>query len=114
MCSLRGKSSTLFVSGDELDILNTATLELLVSKCWLDTLHWMTCLGYVDGGDDGSLLEVPETESIGLLDTESRHRLENSDGHDKVRCEHDVVLKVNAQAVRAELLSEDVELPRCQ
>lgn len=87
---LRSKSSRLLVSGDELDILDTTTL------------------GDPDGGDDLAVGQVPETKSVGVLDADGR--FEDGDGHDVVGGEDQTIVPVNAQSVRAELLSQDTEL----
>lgn len=88
----RCESGALLVAGDELDILNTATV------------------GDLNGGDNLAVIKAPEAESVGLLDTKGRDRLENAQGHDKVGSEDNVLLEVDGQTVGAELLFENVEL----
>jgi hypothetical protein len=57
--------------------------------------------------NNSAALEIPEAESVGLLDTSSG--LQNRQRDNKVRGEKDVLLKVNAETVRRELLPKDVE-----
>lgn len=87
----RGERRALLVARDELDVLDALAV------------------GDSDGGDDLAGVERPQAERVGLLDAERRDGLEDGHGDDKVRGQHDVVLKVDAQAVGAELLAEDVE-----
>lgn len=89
---LRGQRGTLLVARDELDVLDTSTV------------------GDADGADDLAAGQGPEAESVSLLNAEGRDRLENAQRHDKVGCQDDVLLEVNAQTVRGELRSENVEL----
>lgn len=60
-----GNSSRLLVSWDELDVLNATTI------------------GNSNGVGDSTIRKPPETKSVGSLDTKGR--LENGDGNDKVR-----------------------------
>lgn len=63
-----------------------------------------------DGGDNLAIVQSPQTQSVGLLNAQSRDGLQNAERDDKVRGEDEVLLKVDTQAVRAELLSKNVEL----
>lgn len=89
---LRGQSGTLLVAGDELDVLDTSAV------------------GNGDGADDLAAGQSPEAKSVGLLNAEGRDGLENAQRHDKIGSQYDILLKVNAQTVRSELRSENVEL----
>lgn len=60
-----------------------------------------------NGGNNGAGFEIPEAKSVSLLNAGGR--LKDRQGHDKVRGEDDVLVKVDAQAVRGELLSKNVE-----
>jgi hypothetical protein len=70
-----------------------------------------TYVGESDGADDLAVVEAPETQSVGPLDAESG--LQDGDGDDKVRGQDNVVLPVDVESVRGELLSENVELDSC-
>jgi len=85
------KSSGFRIVGDELDVLDPSAIR--------------------DGnrGDDLARAEFPEAKRIGFLDAGNARGLEDRDGHDEVGCQDDVVLEVDGQAMRAELLAEDVE-----
>ena len=61
----------------------------------------------LDGADNFPLAEVPQSESVGLLNSEGR--LEDRDGGDEVGGQHDVLLEVDGKTVRNELLLEDTE-----
>ena len=67
----------------------------------------LTHIGNSDGADDLAGGKLPQTKSVRTLDTESR--LEDSDRDNEVRSEDDVLLEINGQTVRRELLSENVE-----
>ena len=86
-----GEGGRLLVTRDELDVLDTTTV------------------GDGDCGDNLSVGKVPETESVCVVNAESR--LENGDGDHIVGGQDDVLVEVNAQTVRAELLRENRELP---
>lgn len=73
----------------------------------LDVLD-AAAVGDADGRDDLAVLEGPQAQRLGALDAECG--LEDAQGHDVVRGEHDALVKVDAEAVRAELLGEDAEL----
>lgn len=85
------KSSGFRIVGDELDVLDPSAIR--------------------DGnrGDDLARAEFPEAKRISFLDAGNARGLEDRDGHDEVGCQDDVVLEVDGQAMRAELLAEDVE-----
>jgi hypothetical protein len=86
-----GKGSRLGMSRDELDVLDT------------------TSIWEVNCGDDLAVVETPETKGGGLLDAECG--LEDGQRHNIVRCKHDVVFPVNAQAMGTELFAQDIESP---
>ena len=109
---VRGKGGTLLVAGDELDILDTIGLGIQVSSGLFKTDKMKTYAGQADGADDLALVKGPEAQSLGTLDASSG--LENAQRDDVVRGEDEVVLEVNTQPVRAELLTENVELSRYQ
>lgn len=67
-------------------------------------------VGDLNGGDNLAVIKAPEAESVGFLDTKGGDRLENAQGHDKIGSEDNVLLKVDRQAVGAELLFKNVEL----
>ena len=89
-----GEGSGLFVAGNELDILDTLTG------------------GDSDGGDDLARAELPQAKRVGLLDANGGGGLQNSNRHNEVRGQDDVLVEVNAQTVRTELLAENVESTR--
>jgi hypothetical protein len=70
-----------------------------------------TYVGESDGADDLAVVEAPETQSVGPLDAQSG--LQDGDGNDEVRGQDDVVLPIDVESVRGELLSENVELDSC-
>ena len=51
--------------------------------------------------------QIPETKSVVALDTKTR--FENCDRDDKVRGYPDLFLEVDGQAVRVEILPQDVQ-----
>lgn len=87
-----GEGGALRVARDELDVLDAAAV------------------GDGDGAEDGAGLQVPQAQSVGAQDLE--RRLEDAERHDEVGCQDDVLVPVDAQAVRAELLAQDVEQAR--
>lgn len=86
-----GKSSGLGVAGNELDVLDTSAV------------------GDGDGADDLARAEFPETEGVGLLNAVDAGGFEDGDWDDEVRGQDDVLLEIDAEAVRAELLAKDVQ-----
>lgn len=84
------EGSRVGVSGNELDILDSATVR------------------DGDGANNGSLLKVPETQGVrpGNLKT----RLQDGQRDDEIGGETDVLLPVDSESVRRELLSKNVEL----
>lgn len=84
-----GDGGGLLVAGDELDILDTATV------------------GDGQGADDGALLEVPQAESVGVDDACAG--LEDGDGDDEVRGEDQVGIPVDGETVGGKGLPEDVD-----
>jgi len=84
-----GKGGRFGVARDELNVLDAGAV------------------GDVDRGDDGLGVDVPESESAGLLDAEGG--LEDRVGDDEIRSESNALLKVDAQAVGRKLLAKDVE-----
>jgi hypothetical protein len=83
------KSSGFGVARDELDVLDTATV------------------GDGDGRNDGACVQGPETEGVGMLD--AKRRLEDGDWDDEIRSQEDVLLEVDRQPVRRELLLKDIK-----
>lgn len=81
-------SCAFCVAGDELDVLDTATV------------------GDGDGADDLAGGESPETESVGGLDTESW--LQGGEWDNEVGGQDDVLVKVNGETVGAKLILENV------
>ena len=81
--------SSLLVTGDKFDVLNTLTV------------------GDGDGGENLAAIEVPKTESVSPLDTSSG--LKDGQRDDEVRGEDELVLPVDAQTMGRELLLKDVE-----
>lgn len=63
-----------------------------------------------NGGQDLAVRQPPEAQGVCLLDANSRDGLQDSQRNHKVRGKDDILLKVDAQTVRAELLSKNVEL----
>ena len=86
-----GESSGVLVAWDELDVLDTGTV------------------GNGDSADDLAGIEFPKAESISLLDSKRRGRLENGDGNNEVRGEDELLVPVNGETVWAELLAENVQ-----
>lgn len=78
-----GDGSSLLVSRDELDVLDTATV------------------GDGDGGEDLAGAELPETEGVGTLLAEGG--LEDGDGNDEVRGEDQIFLEADGETVGGEL-----------
>jgi len=67
-------------------------------------------LTYVRDGksaDNLSRVEIPETKGISMA--HSKTGLQDSDGLDEVRSKDELLLPVNAQSVRRELLTKNVE-----
>lgn len=65
---------------------------------------------YVGDGNcrnDAARVKVPESQGVGLLD--SGRWLQNRQGYDKVRSKNNLLLEVNAQTVRGELLFKNVK-----
>jgi hypothetical protein len=101
-----GKGSGFSVAGDELDVLDTATLRRMLENNSPVELEG-TYVWNGDSGDDGASLQVPKTKSISTLNTSGR--LEDRQRDDEIGSQDDLVFKVDAQAVRRELLLKDVE-----
>jgi hypothetical protein len=83
------EGGALGVSWDELDVLNSTTI-------------WD-----FNRADDSSGWQVPEAESVGMLDSQAG--LQDGDRNDEVRCQDDVLLPVDTETVGRELLAENVE-----
>lgn len=64
----------------------------------LDRRMHSTYIGNGNGGDNLASVKIPETKSISLLNT--RGRLEDGQRDNKVRSKDDLLLPVDAQAVR--------------
>lgn len=84
-----GDGSRLLVTGDELDVLDTATV------------------GDGKGADDGALLEVPEAKGVGVDDAGAG--LEDGDWDDEVGGEDQVGFPVDGETVGSKGLAEDVD-----
>ena len=70
----------------------------------------MEVLPYVrnsQGAQDLPRIQVPETKGVSMANSETG--LQDTDRLDKVRCENQLLLPVNAQSVRRELLTQNVE-----
>lgn len=83
------EGSVIGVSGDELHVLDSAAV------------------GDGDCGDDGVGVEIPETESVGVLD--SQRRFEDGDGHDEIGCEANAFFVIYGEAVGRKLRAQNVE-----
>jgi hypothetical protein len=86
--------SGLWVTRDEFDVLDSSAV------------------GDGDGRDDFARVELPEAKRVCFLDAHGRSRLEDRDGDDKVGGQDELLVEVDGQTVRRELLAEDVESRR--
>lgn len=87
--NIRGESGRLWVSGDKLDVLDASTV------------------GNGDGGDDGAVRQLPQTEGVGPLNAKSG--LQDAERDHEVRSQDDVVIPVNGETMGIELLPKNVE-----
>jgi hypothetical protein len=103
-----GDSCGLFVSRDELDVLDSTTLDGVSAYIFWD-------LGYArktyirdgKGADDCSRVQVPQPQSVGMHNPDTW--LEDGDWNNKVGGYNEVVIPVNGETVRRELLANDVD-----
>jgi hypothetical protein len=63
---LRGECGALRVAGDELDVLDAATLQEVSGRSY-NVSVCVTHVGNGDGREDGSRRQVPQTKGVCLL-----------------------------------------------
>lgn len=69
--------------------------------------QWSTHIRNSQGVENLLRIQIPKTKRVGTTNTQTR--LEDTDRFHKVRGENELVLPVDAETVRRELLSQDVE-----
>ena len=67
----------------------------------------MTYIWNSNGADNLSVVISPETKGVVTVDTKSR--LENGNRDNEIRSQDEVLLEIDCESVRVELLSQDVK-----